>query len=189
MGALVVGILTCGCTLSPCTCRLQWRPVTDGRPMVYKCTVGVLHFCSCRSMSWLWAWLSGSGEGGKGLWQLACYICPATETSVTSGAGLGLQWEWWGEGSRERLRLLCGTCETSLGEICRASTATVLTIGFMSGEICLGFLQNMSLNHSCFCYMSVNNSLCFSSLFLADLTHLNFAGGIKLKWELCMVSK
>lgn len=59
-----------------------------------------------RSMSWLWAWLSGFGKSGKVLWQLACYICPATETSVTSGAGLGLQWECWGEGNRERLRLL-----------------------------------------------------------------------------------
>lgn len=106
MGALVVDSLTRGCTLSPCTGRLQWRPVTGGRTMACKCTVGVLYFSSCRSLSWLWAWLLGSGEGGERLWQLACYTCPATETSVTSGAGLCLQWEWWGEGSRERLRLL-----------------------------------------------------------------------------------
>lgn len=75
----------------------------------------------------------------------------------------------------------CGTCVTSPREICRTSTAIVLTIGFMSGEICLGFLQNRSLNHSCFCYTSINNSLCFSSLFLADLTHLSFAVLVGLK--------
>ena len=67
----------------------------------------------------------------------------------------------------------------------------MLAVGFISGEICLGFLQSRTLNHDHFCYVSANSSLYFSSLFLAGLTPFYFAGlgGMKLKWDPCTVSQ
>ena len=52
----------------------------------------------------------------------------------------GLWQGWEEERSGKELRWLASananTCGVKAGEICRQSTATVLAVGFLSGEIC-----------------------------------------------------
>ena len=83
------------------------------------------------------------------------------------------------------------TCGAQAGEMCTGSVASVQTFGFISDKTCSFSAQWVSGNNDCCCCVFANNSLCFSSLFLAGSTHLNIAGlgGVTLKRNLCAVSQ
>lgn len=123
---------------------------------------------------------------------MASSSCPATETSMAAGAGPGPP---WGSEGQERLKQLASASEYPWGRSCgdvhgvRGSCADPRLHQWQN---LLSFsAQQVSMNTDCCCYTFANNSLCFSSLFLAGSTHLLFAGlgGVKLKRNLRAVSQ
>ena len=123
---------------------------------------------------------------------MVSYSCPATGTSMAAGAGPG---PWWEGEEQERLKQLASASEFLWGQTwsnmqgTRGSCADLWLHQWQNRPS--SSAQQFSMKNDCCCCVFANNSLCFSSLFLAGSTHLNFAGlgGVKPKRNLLLVSQ
>ena len=96
--ALAVSVLSCGCTLSPWACTLQWKPLMGVGLVMCHCTAG--------GASSKYTHCSGGQPGGRGLyWHLALEQLQRPELAAIGVPGLS-----WGRVGEEVRRAAGGWC-------------------------------------------------------------------------------